>query len=84
MTNKTMGSRLADSLRQVRGEKPATHVPVQSTAAPTDRAGALRPKLTRATRVASSANFAQQSDQLPPASLDRPWDNLHPARIWPD
>lgn len=30
------------------------------------------------------ARFARQSDQAPPASLDRPWDNLHPERIWPD
>lgn len=28
--------------------------------------------------------FARQSDQSPPASLDRPWANLHPERIWPD
>lgn len=30
------------------------------------------------------ARFARQADQSPPASLDRPWDNLHPERIWPD
>lgn len=35
-------------------------------------------------RVVSSMRFARQSDQSPPASLDRPWDNLHPERIWPD
>lgn len=28
--------------------------------------------------------FADQSDQAPRASLDRPWENLHPKRIWPD
>ncbi|PZP64490.1 MAG: hypothetical protein DI596_01865 [Azospira oryzae] len=28
--------------------------------------------------------FARQSDQSPPPSLDQPWDNLHPERIWPD
>jgi hypothetical protein len=30
------------------------------------------------------ARFARQSDQSPPASLDQPWVNLHPERIWPD
>jgi hypothetical protein len=28
--------------------------------------------------------FARQSDQSPPPSLDDPWENLHPERIWPD
>ena len=28
--------------------------------------------------------FADQTDQAPQASLDRPWANLHPKRIWPD
>lgn len=28
--------------------------------------------------------FAQQGDQSPPASLDQPWVNLHPERVWPD
>jgi len=74
MTKKKMGSKLADSLRQVRGEKPAT--PVPPVAPPVEKAAAPR--------TAGSAKFAQQSDQSPPASLDRPWDNLHPARIWPD
>ena len=32
----------------------------------------------------SGSRFAEQGDQAPPASLDRPWDNLHPKRIWPD
>lgn len=33
---------------------------------------------------AAARRFAEQGDQAPPASLDRPWDNLHPKRIWPD
>jgi len=31
-----------------------------------------------------ASRFARQADQSPPASLERPWDNLHPERIWPD
>ena len=30
------------------------------------------------------SRFARQADQTPPPSLDRPWENLHPERIWPD
>jgi hypothetical protein len=30
------------------------------------------------------ARCARQSDQSPPPSLDQPWRDLHPERIWPD
>ncbi len=47
--------------------------------------------IRRARRMSVSApdlphlsRFAQQNDQSPPASLDQPWENLHPQRIWPD
>ncbi len=33
---------------------------------------------------ATSRRYAQGEDQVPPASLDDAWANLHPARIWPD
>jgi hypothetical protein len=79
-----MGSKLADSLRQVRGEKPATPEPALPPTASAEKRAASRPEPPHPPRVAGSAKFAQQSDQSPPASLDRPWDNLHPARIWPD
>jgi len=84
MTSKKMGSKLADSLRQVRGEKPAIPETAPPSTALVEKPAVSHPEPTRATRVAGSAKFAQQSDQSPPASLDRPWDNLHPARIWPD
>jgi len=82
MTNKTMGSKLADSLRQVRGEKPGA--PIQPRTVPTPQPAAAHTEPPRNTRGTGSATFAKQSDQSPPASLDRPWENLHPARIWPD
>ena len=31
-----------------------------------------------------TSRFARQTDQAPFPSLDRPWENLHPERIWPD
>lgn len=36
------------------------------------------------TRDHRAQRFAGQDDQAPPASLDSPWRNLHPKRIWPD
>jgi len=83
MTNKTMGSKLADSLRQMRGDKPAAPVTPPPAAAPAEKPVATRAEAPRA-RVTENSSFARQSDQSPPASLDRPWANLHPARIWPD
>ena len=48
----------------------------ETSSAPTrDASGARQPGTKR---------FAEQADQAPPASLDRPWENLHPKRIWPD
>jgi hypothetical protein len=31
-----------------------------------------------------AAGAARQAGQSPRACLDRPWENLHPERIWPD
>jgi len=81
MSNKTMGSKLADSLRQMRGEKPADAM--APPPAPTEKKMAPQPELPRQ-RAAGTSAYAQQSDQSPAPSLDHPWRNLHPARIWPD
>jgi hypothetical protein len=47
---------------------------------PTPVPAALAP----ASRAPGASRFARQADQSPRASLDRPWDNLHPERVWPD
>ncbi len=31
-----------------------------------------------------AAGATRQASQPPRACLDRPWENLHPERIWPD
>ncbi len=50
---------------------------------PAARAGtAGRP--AKPSAPAQPTRFARQDDQDPPASLDRCWGNLHPARVWPD
>lgn len=40
--------------------------------------------ITPANAAPGAPRFARQADQSPRASLDCPWDNLHPERIWPD
>ena len=76
--SKRMSSKLAKSLRQARAQRPAMKpktVKAKKTSSPARRAPAA---------AARSQRFARQSDQSPPLSLDRPWANLHPERIWPD
>lgn len=68
MSEKDFAGKLAAGLRRARQPAPGAQASSAPAAAPA----------TPASRV------ARQSDQSPPASLDRPWDNLHPARIWPD
>ena len=42
------------------------------------------PENKSAAPSAPAPKFARQANQSPPASLDDPWKNLHPQRIWPD
>ena len=49
-----------------------------------DSKPAKSPKSAPSRPAPAATGFARQSDQSPPASLDRPWVNLHPERIWPD
>ncbi len=72
MTEKDFAGKLAASLRHAQRSAPA------ATTAEAPDATAL------SKRVSFRTNFARQSDQSPPPSLDHPWDNLHPERIWPD
>jgi hypothetical protein len=41
-------------------------------------------KTDQAERVAPRARQSGNDDQVSPWDLDDPWENLHPARIWPD
>lgn len=69
MTEKTVGDKLAASVRQARqGTRPAQQTAVAESA--------------RAPRAAATA--LRQSEQAPADSLSQPWRNLHPQRIWPD
>lgn len=68
MTKKDMGEKLRDAVRAAK---------TQSGAAPA-------PQPARARPLSGVRRGARQSDQAPPPSLDHPWENLHPERIWPD
>lgn len=78
MTKQDIAGKLAQGVRRA----------MQSSSAEPDAGtpvgGAPSPSTSFVSATASASRFARQTDQSPPASLDRPWDNLHPARIWPD
>jgi hypothetical protein len=56
--------------------------PASASNRDTDEPSAARFSAAATTRTAR--RFARNDDELPPPSLDDPWGNLHPARIWPD
>ena len=68
MTRKDMGEKLLAAVRAAK---------TQSGAAPVAQPPRARP-------LPGVSRAARQSDQAPPPSLDHPWENLHPERIWPD
>ncbi len=70
--SKKLESKLADSVRHAKQQN--------DTAADTKSAASK----SAAPKSAQSGKFAAQDDQAPKSSLDNPWDNLYPDRIWPD
>lgn len=74
MSENDFTGKLAAGLRRTRQSSP----PASNAGTPLSHASAT------GDRGASGARYARQGDQSPPASLDSPWDNLHPERIWPD
>lgn len=79
---KSMEEKLAASVRQVKKSQqtPATTTTVSVEADPR-KGPAARPPGGVLTPV---AEYAGHSDQVPAPSLDDPWGNLYPKRIWPD
>ena len=96
MSDKDLSSKLAKGMRRAKepgpGSTPATPTPAASAAhSPSTAATVSNVAVQSHTRGNAAAGprpagkrFAEQADQAPPASLDRPWENLHPKRIWPD
>lgn len=87
MSDNDLASKLA------RGMRRAKHPSVPETPPSGPIAASSSVARERALEQDASANdvashqaerFADQTDQAPRASLDRPWENLHPKRIWPD
>lgn len=64
------------------GKRPAPVAPQP----PRTRAAPQQPPPAAAAQRANrnTKAYARQDDQAPAPSLDATWDNLHPARIWPD
>ena len=94
MSDNDLSSKLAKGMRRAKEPAPGSTTPAASTpAASAPHAPAATPSAAVQSHVRGTAGatpraggkrFAEQSDQAPPASLDRPWENLHPKRIWPD
>lgn len=87
MSDNDLSSKLAKGMRRAKEPGAGTTPAVPGTPAAasnvaqqahTPRDAGARP------RQSAGRRFAEQGDQTPPASLDRPWENLHPKRIWPD
>lgn len=78
MSRNQIADRLARGVREARkSSQPASQAkstPAKST--PRKSAG-KRPAVSQPVR-------SEQSSSTPTMTLDRPWENLHPARIWPD
>lgn len=71
--SKKLESKLADSVRQAKQQNETTTTSAQTAAS---KPAAAKP--------AAAGKFASQNDQAPKPSLDNPWTNLYPDRIWPD
>ena len=70
MTKKDFAAKLATGVRRGR----------QSPAASAAGAAPVAPEPL----PVQPSRAARQADLSPSPTLDRPWDNLHPQRIWPD
>ncbi len=70
MTKKDFAAKLAEGVRRAR-QSPAASAADAAPVAP-------EPLPAKATWAARPADLS------PSPTLDRPWDNLHPQRIWPD
>ena len=75
--NKSIGDKLAASLRQSKGGV-AERTSNQETGRNTGNTASNK------TRKPAAKKITRQSDQSPPPNSDSPWENLHPERIWPD
>ena len=84
MSKKKMGSKMMDSLRQAREATSAPATPERAPAPPVKTATAPAKSAPAPAARAPAKRSAAQDDQVPAGTLDHPWDNLHPRRIWPD
>ena len=77
--NKSIGDKLAASLRQAKGgaaEQTSHQGSGQNTGNTATVAGKPHKPVTK--------KIAAQNHRPPPPNSVSPWENLHPERIWPD
>lgn len=87
MSDNDLASKLARGMRRAKHPSAPETAPSGATAASSSVArGRVLEQDANANDIPShqAERFADQTDQAPRASLDRPWENLHPKRIWPD
>lgn len=97
MSDNDLSSKLAKGMRRAKEPAAGSTTPAAPTPAASAPHSPSAPAAASNVAVQSHARglagtsprtgsnrFAEQGDQTPPASLDRPWENLHPKRIWPD
>lgn len=83
MSKSNMGSKLANSMRNVRDKPDSSSKTSGSKSA--DKTSPQSGQKTARSNSAMSAGRKGDSDQQSPRdNLDQPWENLHPDRIWPD
>lgn len=79
---KSLEEKLAASVRQAK--KTQQERPAQASQAATVTVSD-RPQQAPIAKPAKPRTFANHNDQAPSAkSLEDPWGNLYPKRIWPD
>ncbi|MFZ5593061.1 MAG: histone H1 protein [Pseudomonadota bacterium] len=79
---KSLEEKLAASVRQAK--KTQQERPAQASQAVTVTASD-RPQQAPVAKPGKPCTFANHNDQAPSAkSLDDPWGNLYPKRVWPD
>lgn len=80
---KSLEEKLAASVRQAKKTQQEER-PAQASQATTATASD-RPQQASVAKPAKPRTFANHNDQAPSAkSMDDPWGNLYPKRIWPD
>ena len=87
MSDNDLAAKLARGMRRAKhpsAPEPAVSGPIAASSSVARERALDQDAHANDTPSRRAERFADQTDQAPRASLDRPWENLHPKRIWPD